>query len=131
MSNSAAELSDFLSRMSNPGPERPKILPEAAIMRLRELYDAFAAPNLFKPGDLVTVRSGVNLSGVGDPHVVLEIRAPFAEIRNFDAPDPQDTGTAAFGRKLNIRVLCISDHDEAAGFWCEHWQFVAYTGEGE
>jgi hypothetical protein len=109
--------------------ERPKILPEAAIMRLRELYDAFIAENPFKPGDLVTVRPGVNRTGDGDPHIVLEVRAPFAEIRNFECVEPGETGSCAFGQKLNIRVLCITG-DSAASYWMEHWMLELYTGEG-
>lgn len=52
---------------------KPTILPEAAIMRLREFATIYAEFPSFKPGDIVTPRKDGTLRGAGEPNIVLEV----------------------------------------------------------
>jgi hypothetical protein len=101
-------------------PTNP-ILPEAAVMQLREVFDAYAASIPFKPGDLVTVRSNADIKGDGVPHIVLEV--------NPDAEPTYDggggVGANGYGKRLTMRVATFVD-GVISPYWVEHWQFEPY-----
>jgi hypothetical protein len=105
----------------------PKILPEAAIARLREVAAAYAAGCRFKVGDIVTPRASANIKGAGGPMIVVEVRTDIP--RNFVAPDPHDVGSQAFGGRLDIRTISLRG-DCIIAHWNESWQFEPYTGPG-
>lgn len=114
-----AELFAEAARESHSGPP---ILPEAAIMRLREFAEQYHQPNPFKVGDLVTPRPDADLKGAGIPHIVVEVR---------DHAEPLfigDNGDASFGRKIEIRIAHI---DSGRGIVFTHWaeshRFEPYT----
>ena len=96
---------------------------EAAVMDLREIQQIYSAGCRFKTGDLVTPMASAFMHGVGNPHIVLEVRdEPF---RNFEASDPHETGSASFGRRLDMRVACLA-RGSISAFWTESWNFIPY-----
>lgn len=116
-------LMEALARASRDmDDDSPAILPEAAIMRLKEAADRYIAGNPFKVGDIVTPRPGMNVAGAGKPHVVIAVRA-----------DPQpvwdgEPGSNAHGMCFDIRVASISGRpDRVMAHWCESWSFQPFT----
>lgn len=118
------DLESFLQSMSGERTSS-KILPEAAVARLRELWTAHASTNNYRPGEWVTIRPGVNLVGVGEPHIVLESRAKGDELIPTGGEDPQYSGSQRYGAKLNVRILGM-DGDEAVAHWVEHYTIEPY-----
>jgi hypothetical protein len=124
-------------RMIGPFPfphddddEPPLRLPvhEAQVMTLREYFADYASGCRFKPGDLVTPKRSSVVQGAGLPHIVVEVLAD--PIRNFDAPDPSDTGGSRYGARLDMRVICYHEGSgRVAAWWTESWMFEPYTGE--
>jgi len=100
--------------------------PKEALARLTAAYQDYTSTARPKPGDLVTIKPSHNLHGVGDPHIVLEVRPE--PVWSFYATDPADTGHAAFGRGLNVRVACIQRGDTVS-YWMEHWVLEPYVGQ--
>lgn len=100
--------------------KRPKILPEAAIMRIKEFAASYAEQlkgTVFKIGDIVTPRSGSSLKGVNDPHIVIEVR--FGTEPDFSRGDVL---TVEHGLRLDMRVLSVQD-DWVAAHWVESYVF--------
>jgi hypothetical protein len=100
-----------------------KILPEAAIARLREVAKLYSEPMKFKVGDLVMPRKDGYRKGYGHPHLVIAVNATAEPI--FEADD----GTPAFGLLPEVRVLCFM-HDSIAPYWMERGELVPYVGDG-
>lgn len=116
----AAAFDDF-----DGGEAKSPALPEAIVETLKEAAARYVAGCPFKVGDLVTARAGYNMSGAGEPGIVIEV--PDSPIRNFDVPaEPSDTGNAAFGRRLDMRIACAGRRGELVGFWVEAWAYEAY-----
>ena len=107
------------------GEDTPKILPEAAIMRMREFAVRYAemlnGPR-FSVGQIVTPVKGGIVKGEGEPHLVIEIFANAAPF--FSSPD----GSSLFGMRADIRVLSVS-HDCISPFWVESYGFELWTGD--
>jgi len=105
--------------------EGPAPLPEVQIATMREYCDLYQKPCRFRVGDLVTPRPGVNVRGDGDPHVVLEVfKQP---IQALTAMDPHMTGASAFGRKMDMRVMCCTN-GQYSSFCVESFVFEPYEG---
>lgn len=115
-------LMEALARASREeDDERPRILPEAAIMRLKEAAGRYAAGNPFKVGDIITPRPDASVRGAGRPHVVIATRS-----------DPQpvwtnEPGSNGYGICCDIRVLCFARHsDDVVAHWCESREFQPF-----
>ena len=100
--------------------DKPTILPEAAIMRLREFAAIYAEFPSFKPGDIVTPRKDGTLRGAGEPNIVLEVAMHATPL--FDAG--QD-GSASQRRRPQVRVARICG-DSIACFWVEAHEIEPY-----
>lgn len=101
-----------------PREETPRPLPEAQIMMLRELYEAYHTQQ-FAPGDIVTPRAGTGINGAGNPTIVLEVRDDAELDFSTNRPGP------FFGRRLEMRVMTLMDEDYLT-FWTEMWPYVMY-----
>lgn len=112
-------LEALLSQMGGDD-EWPKILPEAAIERLREYAQRYRTPCPFEPGDLVTPRKDAPIRGAGQPHIVLEVR------RDADLCFAGEPGTTGFGMRFEMRVAILCG-DHIAAHWVEHHGFRAYV----
>ena len=115
-----------MAARDHDGKDTPRILPQAAIMRMRETADHYAemlkGPR-FKIGDIVTPRADANMKGDGDPHLVLETRR--AE------PDfgVGGEGSCAFGCRYDMRVLSVPDNENVVAHWVESYTFELWTGD--
>lgn len=103
----------------------PRPLPEAVIMDLTSIAERYSAPNPFKVGDIVTPRRGYNIRGSGEPHVVLETET---SVPRFSV-DQSETSSSSFGRKLDMRVACLTPAGPRffyQAFWGESWCYEFY-----
>lgn len=98
----------------------PKILPEAAIARMREVAAKVASPNPFSVGDLVTPCAWASIKGAGDPHIVVEVGTLGRATNGNTEP-----GSVAYGAVLDMRVLSVS-RDSVVAHWVESWMFEPY-----
>jgi hypothetical protein len=64
---------------------------------LRAAQERYAAPNPFRPGDVVTPRALTSMKGIGEPHVVLEVGEPRGQ-------PAQDSTSSAFGARFDIAI---------------------------
>ena len=110
---------DFLADM-NEAKAGPKILPEAAIARMREVAAKIASPSPFGVGDLVTPCAWAATRGAGEPHIVVEIGTFGRATGGHTEP-----GAVSYGAILDMRVLSIS-RDDVVAHWVESWQFEPY-----
>lgn len=66
--------------------------------------------------------------GAGEPHIVLEVRDGALDI---SAPsDVTDVGSSAYGKRLDMRILCRAPRGELSAYWVESYAFIPYTGAG-
>jgi hypothetical protein len=103
--------------------KKPGILPEAAIMRLREVAKLYCEPHKFKVGDLVTPRSDGIKKGSGQPHLVIAVR------ENVPLFVDGDIGDSTFGAAPEIRILRVMNGD-VLPYWMERGDLVPYEGDG-
>jgi hypothetical protein len=108
--------------LSQSDDQEPKILPEAAIARLREAATRYAemynnGPR-FKVGDIVTPIADSTLRGAGEPYLVIATltRAEHEKCSGVDC------GSTQFMPWTDIRAICIS-HGDIAPFWSESANF--------
>lgn len=116
---------DAIGKQGKGRAEKQRPLDEAQVMELKAMYERYAAPCPFKPGDLVTPRSNSNYTDNGVPHIVLEVAE--TPIRVFDIEEPHDISSHAFGPRLDVRVGIIADGERMVAFWQESWQLEAWT----
>ena len=115
-----SNLDALLALMASKGDNTPAILPEAAVMRLREAAAIQANPPRFAVGDLVTPRMGMNVRGHGEPHIVVEV--------NHEA-SPVFTGNCrgdSYGNRPQCRIMSIMQ-GEVACHWLEAYRLEPYT----
>jgi len=110
------DLAEGLARLLNDD-DTPPPCDEAMVDVLRELGAAYAAPPP-KVGDLVTPRPGVNLRGVGQPHLVVEVFDPPVHL---DGPH----ATPWERRPIDLRVIGWLTGDYVASHM-ERWQVVPW-----
>lgn len=107
--------------------ESPKILPEAAIARLREAaprFDRMAVRiSPFTVGELVTPRKDGLYGGAGEPCIIVETRAQQSAYFN----GPSQSGE--FGAYFDTRIIRFLS-DSIVALWVEGAHFGPYTGEG-
>lgn len=108
-------LRGLAEKMAEEERSKPKPLPEAIVMELREAAKRYERANPFKIGDLITPATGSYYNGKGEPHLVIAT-CP-AEYR-WDAKN----GSPHYGIRIDTRVLQIVDGSMAA-FWIESAQF--------
>lgn len=101
---------------------------EAAVADLRADFQRYTAACPFRPGDLVTPRTGAGIRGRGNPQIVLEVLAEPLLDFTFGS-DVRETSSALYARRLDMRVLMASDRGRAA-YWVESWEYEPYTGPG-
>lgn len=96
-------------------------LPEAQIERLRELAAAYAAgPTVYEIGNLVMVRKGVNMRGVGLPAIIIEI--------GDRTPDfSQSSDSTFYGGCRDLRILRFENHDNVVPFWVQAHEVEPYV----
>lgn len=123
---SSSSLADFLldAMKDRQAAEKSAILPEAAIMRLREFAENYGKKP-FKVGDLVTPRKGTKISGAGNVCIVVDLGSDEPQFVGGATP-----GDAAFGNIANIRVAKFSGGNVVA-YWCEAHEFEPYTGAAD
>lgn len=102
------------------------IMPEAQIEELKAAAARYTAPCPFVPGQVVSPRPGYGTRGVNQPHVVLEVRRD-AECDMTDHDGMSNS--AAFGRRLDMRVSCYVDNETIRHFWCESFEYEEYNPE--
>lgn len=95
--------------------DQPRPLTEAIIHELRVIFARYQRACPFDPGQLVTPRRGSTVTGVGDPHIVVEV---------FDPPirSQSTAGSNADGRRFDMRVVCYHP-DFYAAHMVESWEF--------
>lgn len=120
-----------MSEMGDDATEREEItypvtlLPEAQTEELKAIAARYSMGCQFRPGALVTPRPGFATKGVGQPHIVLEVK---------DDPRPDFTAekthvdSAAYGRKFDMRVACYVRNDLVLTFWVESYQYETFGG---
>lgn len=115
------DATEFISAMHRiQGGEGDSILPEAAVMRLKEMAEHVWAENRFVPGDLVTPREGMNLSTAGKPHIVLGINEEgYPSGRGI-------SGENGLADIHNVWAACISTQGGIVTFTYAHWQLQPY-----
>lgn len=120
-----SSLIDALLRANSEPDEsrRPRPLPEAVAMRLREALALYQEPNPFKPGDLIQPRPGYWLKMEFAPMIVIDVREATIADR-IEAYKP------ASGCKPTIRVAYVDDDGNILYVWVEHAGFEPYTGAG-
>lgn len=103
------------------------IMPEAQVETLKEYnvkyQKAMISPPKFSPGDMITPVAGVGTKGVGQPHIVLEVRS-FSKVEPFWSKDASSSGN---GRRLDIRVACFVNNESISTFWVESIEYEPYT----
>lgn len=122
-------LEALLSSMSgglsgdNDGSDRHTTLPiETCLATLRDQAQRLVEPCPFKAGDLITVRSGCDVKGAGNPHIVVEVLAePFTDTR-------AEPGSNRFLRQYTMRV-CHYHGDCLTVHAVEHACFEPWTGK--
>jgi hypothetical protein len=119
-------LEDIMRRIKEreKTPERPPILPEAAVARLRELAANHAEQmrgSRFDVGDLVTPIAGCGLYGAGQPYLVIETHPAAAPCFVQG-----DIGTSNYGMRLDMRVLRLQS-DKIGAFWVESFGFERWS----
>jgi hypothetical protein len=62
---------------------------------LRAAQERYAAPNPFRPGDVVTPRALTSMKGIGEPHVVLEVGEPRGSRPRTPPARPSARGTTS------------------------------------
>lgn len=97
------------------------ILPSAQVEELMAYAEEYRAGCAFKHGDIVTPKKNSGVKGTGLPHVVLEVLEE--PVRLWGHDEPSQTGSALFGRRVDIRVVCYVDNDHVAAFWSESYQY--------
>lgn len=102
---------------------KPRILPEAAIARLREVMPAYRADVVqFAPGDLVTPRRDATVKGTGEPHLVIDVLSGLDRHYRFDQGE---AGSNTWGQLIDMRVLRI-DGDRTVAYWVQSADFDTY-----
>lgn len=118
--NLAKMLAAMESARENGEPSRPRPLPSAQIMSLREAFAQYGA-NPFKPGDITTPRRNAPNRFAGQPHLVIEVReAPAPDFTNGEV------GSNSHGQRNNLRVAVMTDDGKVATYWDESWCHVPY-----
>lgn len=120
------DLHDLLSALGENAAEqrneKPKILPEAAVARLREAAthyaEALEGPR-FSIGDLVTSKADMNIRDSGYPAIVVDVIPGAPRFHG-------DPGSIGEGRRLDMRILRVND-DMIVPFWCESWQYERWN----
>lgn len=113
---------ELMAQRAN-GTQSPAILPEAAIMRLREaaaLYAEQIEGPRFRVGDLVTPRKDSREGGAGRPHVVVEVRSGAAPLWGKDC-------CGRFGSRHDIRVLYLNGGGDVTPHWSESFEYELWT----
>lgn len=107
-----------------PEDDRPKLDPEAAVMRLREWAERYAEAGKFGPrfgvGDLVTPFADSPFAGAGDPAVVIETRAvcPMDGLARICTCSQADT-----------RILSIDSDGDVLPSWVESAQLELWNAK--
>lgn len=121
-------------------PPRKPILPEAAIMRLREHQEVYAAwllgPALWKPGDIVTMRRDCPIGGHGDLFMVVDVEREAAvrpssytpDMRDPTQPPPRSRRT---GLREDVRVAFVANDEDSTvrAMWIEGWMLEPWSVE--
>lgn len=125
------DLMEALARAAaqNGGERAPPILPEAAIMRLREVAERYAeqlkGPR-FKVGDIITPARDSDHT-LRSPHLVVETRdtGPDFSVGEVGAND--------WGQRRDMRVLYVASQagHVVTSVWVESFAFVRWGEEGE
>lgn len=105
------------AREQAPKPQPPALIIEA----LRDQAQFYTRENPFSVGDIVTPRLGATVKGAGTPHIVVAVN-PTADY-DFGG---HGSGSTAYGRKHDIRVLCWTNGDWAP-FWVEGSMFEPWV----
>lgn len=116
---------DAIGKQGKGRAEKRRPLDEAQAMELKAMYERYAAPCPFKPGDLVTPRPNSNYTDNGVPHIVLEVAE--TPIRVFDIEEPHDISSHSFGPRLDVRTGLLADGERMVAFWMESWQLEAWV----
>ena len=113
-------LAEFLASMEDDDRnEVSEGLPEAQIARLREVSNLILKGNMFKPGDLVTVRKDAPIKGAGKPHLVVEIDT---EANLHDG----EIGNWTRAARFDVILLCVSGND-IVPLVAPHWMLERYV----
>ena len=103
-------------------------LPEAQVMRLREVLDLYGAPCPFVAGDLVTPRQGSSIADAGLPHIVLEVVPRMAPVMIAVSET-----SSLQGARFDMRVAAITRSGSVGTWWQESYRYerwpVAADGE--
>lgn len=130
MALNSGNMDEILKEMLGGGPKKSNrgrltITPEAAVMRLKELYELEqqVRDNPFQPGQLVMARLGFNSSIVGLPAIVLLVNPN--PMPNFSTGDHS---SQTWGRLPQMRIAVMME-DEIVRFWVEMAEYALYDEE--
>ncbi len=103
-------------------------LPEAQVMRLREVLDLYRAPCPFVAGDLVTPRQGSSIADAGLPHIVLEVVPRMAPVMVAVSET-----SSLQGARFDMRVAAITRTGSVGPWWQESYRYERWplSADGE
>lgn len=111
----------FAEMESDEADAKSEGLPEAQIERIMEAAARIAAGNIFRIGDLVTIRKDAPIRGAGKPHLVINI--------DLDAPLYQgEMGGWSHAVRHDVTVLSIHG-DHVVPHLVPFWMLEAYSAE--
>lgn len=115
-------LRQTIDRVRDEERAKPRILPEAAIARLRELLPAYTTARApYQVGDVVTPRRDSAMKQTGEPHLVVAVLDE--PVYRFDHGEVSSNG---FGQRLDMRVIHING-ERVFAHWVESSDVVPYV----
>lgn len=123
------------------GEDRPRkpILPEAALMWLREHQELYArwlcGPDPWRPGDVVTVRRDCPIGGHGGILMVVEIDRQLTRVGPRGDAVGRDTTPPSRSRRTglreDVRVAFVASDDDSSirAMWIEGWMLEPWSVE--
>lgn len=116
-----AELMDKLE--SNSKPTLPESVQAKRLVAAFKLYRESVENFPFEIGQLVTPRKNTTVRGSGRPHIIVDINP------NAQPLFEGDISSSQFGRRPQMRVMCVHNEDETLGiFWVEAHEFEPWVG---
>ena len=108
-----------LGRLLGLGKKASGISTEKQLEALVEAAERYGSENHFSVGDLVTAREGYNLAHAGRLAIV---------VNKYEEPNwafnvHESAGSAAYGRRLDMRVMTMVDDETIICFWVESWTY--------
>lgn len=113
-------LAELLNGARRKQPPKPFPMHSVAITTLREWQAGY--DQAWKVGDIVTPRKGSKMKGVGQPHIVVEVKARAMGLPTADG----EPSSPNFGALLDTRIMGFTPHGNVMCWWMESWELERY-----